>query len=61
MQTDSLFDASDEIVRAEDLRKTFTLSRKQQRLERAAFSRKVAVDGLSRFGRRICVRAFSDA
>ena len=47
MQTDSLFDASDEIVRAEDLRKTFTLSRKQQRLERAAFSRKVAVDGLS--------------
>lgn len=47
MQTDSLFDASDEIVRAEDLRKTFTLSRKQQRLEHAAFSRKVAVDGLS--------------
>ena len=36
-----------EVVRAENLRKTFTLSRKQQRLERTALTRKVAVDGLS--------------
>ena len=36
-----------EVVRAENLRKTFTLSRKQQRLERTSFARKVAVDGLS--------------
>lgn len=36
-----------EVVRAENLRKTFTLSRKQQRLEHTSFARKVAVDGLS--------------
>ena len=37
----------EEVVRAENLRKTFTLSRKQQRLEHTSFTRKVAVDGLS--------------
>ncbi len=36
-----------EIVRVENLRKTFTLSRKQQRAEKTSLSRKVAVDGLS--------------
>lgn len=40
-------DFGEEVVRAENLRKTFTLSRKQQRLERTDFPRKVAVDGLS--------------
>ena len=35
------------IVRAEGLRKTFTLSQKQQKLEKTAEKRKVAVDGLS--------------
>lgn len=35
------------IVRAEGLRKTFTLSQKQQKLEKTAKKRKVAVDGLS--------------
>ncbi len=38
---------TDEIVRAEALRKTFTLSRKQQKIERTSERRKVAVDGLS--------------
>ncbi len=38
---------TNEIVRAENLKKTFTLSRKQQRLEKTAQTRKVAVDGLS--------------
>ncbi len=36
-----------EIVRAEGLKKTFSLSRKQQKLEKTTVSRKVAVDGLS--------------
>ena len=40
-------DFGEEVVRAENLRKTFTLSRKQQRLEHTDFPRKVAVDGLS--------------
>ncbi len=40
-------DFGEEVVRAENLRKTFTLSRKQQRLEHTDFARKVAVDGLS--------------
>lgn len=35
------------IVRTEGLRKTFTLSQKQQKLEKTAEKRKVAVDGLS--------------
>ena len=35
------------IVRAEGLKKTFTLSQKQQKLEKTAEKRKVAVDGLS--------------
>ena len=35
------------IVRAEGLRKTFTLSQKQQKLEKTVEKRKVAVDGLS--------------
>lgn len=37
----------EEIVRAEGLRKTFTLSRKQQKIERTGITRKTAVDGLS--------------
>ncbi len=40
-------DFGEEVVRAEGLRKTFTLSRKQQRLEHTDFPRKVALDGLS--------------
>ncbi len=36
-----------EIVRAENLKKTFTLSRKQQKIDRTSLKRKVAVDGLS--------------
>ena len=36
-----------EIVRAVDLKKTFTLSRKQRKIEKTADSKKVAVDGLS--------------
>ncbi len=36
-----------EIVRAEGLRKTFTLSKKQQKIERTGETRRVAVDGLS--------------
>lgn len=35
------------IVRVEGLKKTFSLSRKQQKIERTAETRKVAVDGLS--------------
>ncbi len=38
---------ANEIVRAENLKKTFTLSRKQQRLEKTALNRKIAVNGLS--------------
>ncbi len=38
---------TNEIVRAENLKKTFTLSRKQQRLEKTSETRKVAVNGLS--------------
>ncbi len=41
------FNGGDEIVRAEGLRKTFTLSKKQRQLERTSITRKVAVDGLS--------------
>ena len=37
----------DEILRIEGLSKTFTLSRKQQRLERTHERRKVAVDDLT--------------
>ncbi len=37
----------EEIVRAEGLRKTFTLSKKQQRIERTGETRRIAVDGLS--------------
>ena len=40
-------DFGEEVVRAENLRKTFTLSRKQQRLEHTDFPSKVEVDGLS--------------
>ncbi len=36
-----------EVVRAEGLKKTFTLSKKQRRIEKTADSRKVAVNGLS--------------
>ncbi len=42
---DDLF--GEEIVRAEALKKTFTLSRKQQKIEKTTLTRKVAVDGLS--------------
>ena len=38
---------AEEIVRVENLKKTFTLSRKQQKIERTNETRKVAVDGLS--------------
>ena len=37
----------DDAVRAEGLKKSFTLSRKQQRAEKTARKRKTAVDGLS--------------
>ncbi len=37
----------EEIVRAEGLRKTFTLSKKQQRIERTGETRRIAVNGLS--------------
>ncbi len=37
----------EEIVRAEGLKKTFTLSKKQQRIERTAETRRIAVDKLS--------------
>ncbi len=37
----------EEIVRAEGLKKTFTLSKKQQRIEKTGETRRVAVDGLS--------------
>ena len=37
----------EEIVRAEGLRKTFTLSRKQQKIEHTAQRKRVAVDGLT--------------
>ncbi len=36
-----------EIVRVDNLRKTFTLSKKQQKIEKTMITRKVAVDGLS--------------
>lgn len=36
-----------EIVKAADLKKTFTLSAKQQKIEKTGIKRKVAVDGLS--------------
>ncbi len=38
---------AEEIVRAEGLKKTFTLSRKQQKIEKTGETRRVAVDGLS--------------
>lgn len=37
----------DEILRVEGLSKTFTLSRKQQKIEKSATTRKVAVDNIS--------------
>ena len=37
----------EEILRVEDLRKTFTLSRKQQKTQRTTETKKVAVNGLS--------------
>ena len=37
----------EEIVRAENLKKTFTLSRKQQKIEKTGQTHKVAVNGLS--------------
>ena len=37
----------DEILRVEGLSKTFTLSKKQQRIEHTTFAKKVAVDNLS--------------
>lgn len=37
----------EEIVRAEGLKKTFTLSRKQQKIEKTGETRRVAVNGLS--------------
>ncbi len=38
---------SEEIVRAEGLKKTFTLSKKQQKIEKTGETRRVAVNGLS--------------
>lgn len=35
------------VVRAENLRKTFTLSRKQKKIEKTQITKKIAVDGLS--------------
>lgn len=40
-------DAPREIIRAEGIRKTFTLSRKQRKLEKSETGKKVALDGLS--------------
>lgn len=40
-------DFGEEVVRAENLRKTFTLSRKQQRLDKTGETHKIAVAGLS--------------
>ena len=37
------------IVRAENLKKTFTLSRKQQRMEKTSLTHKIAVDGATSF------------
>ena len=37
----------EEILKVEGLSKTFTLSRKQQKIERTSAKRKVAVDNLS--------------
>lgn len=37
----------EEVVRAVDLKKTFTLSKKQQKIEKTSVSRKIAVNGLS--------------
>ncbi len=37
----------EEIVRAENLKKTFTLSKKQRKIEKTTIGRKTAVDGLS--------------
>lgn len=48
MQQNTPFtDFGEEIVRADGLKKTFVLSRKQQRLEKTDAARKVAVDGLA--------------
>ena len=46
-QTAPFADFGEEVVRAEGLRKTFTLSRKQRRIDRTEETRRVAVDGLS--------------
>ena len=40
----------DEILRVEGLRKTFLLSKKQQKLERTQEKKKVAVDGMEYYG-----------
>lgn len=40
-------DCGTEVVRAENLKKTFSLSRKQQKIEKTDLTRKIAVDGLS--------------
>ena len=46
------FSGGEIIVRAEGLKKTFSLSRKQQRIEKTKSPRKVAVNGLSFSARR---------
>ena len=47
MQTPVFAELGTEIVRAEDLRKTFALSRKQRLLDKTGAAYKTAVDGLS--------------
>lgn len=46
------FSDGEEIVRAAGLKKTFSLSRKQQRIEKTKETRKIAVNGLSFSARR---------
>lgn len=46
METETFAGFGEEIVRAEGLVKTFTLSRKQQKLEKTGAARKTAVNGL---------------
>ena len=47
MQTEVFGELGDEVVRAEGLVKTFTLSKKQQKIEKTAIARKTAVNGLN--------------
>ena len=47
METEVFAEVGDEIVRVEGITKTFTLSRKQKKIEKTAVDRKVAVDRLS--------------